>query len=569
MATVKKSNKKKIIIPICIVLVAAIATGSVFAIRSKTKVPVVSLTTITTDDIVESVSASGKISATTRKEYSAATVANCEEVFVKVGDKVKKGDKLATFNTSELDTQIASLKVTYADSKTAYDNAVKSQKEAQKKLDAVNKRIPVLEKQKAELEKKVTPTTTKASSKTTTKKSNKNNVTKKNSTLAADPIIPGVTVPSYTEEISDAVKALEELVTTINSLAEDIETTNEITRVVMQTISDELATGAYKPEALASVVGDAVADAIQKGLIDETKLVIESGVAVEMIEAAVSEINWSEIGEAIATEDNVQLTSVELQLAALYAEKELFSVSADTTVVNAQKQVMNTSKNALDTLTKAQSELKAGWIATVDGVVTECNVEAGMQTSALQSGIVIENLNELSVIISLGEYDVHKVSVGMPATIKSAYGTYTGEVVSIAPTATGGSSNSILDSVGSMAGISGISSLTDSGAGVECVISVNEPDDNIIAGFEASVEIGTGTYSGVPTVPIESIILEKDGTYVYKYDEKEETVTKTKIETGATSDMSYEIKSGLSVGDKIVSTPASDYEEDSFKVRIN
>ena len=569
MATVKKSNKKKIIIPICIVLVAAIATGSVFAIRSKTKVPVVSLTTITTDDIVESVSASGKISATTRKEYSAATVANCEEVFVKVGDKVKKGDKLATFNTSELDTQIASLKVTYADSKTAYDNAVKSQKEAQKKLDAVNKRIPVLEKQKAELEKKVTPTTTKASSKTTTKKSNKNNVTKKNSTLAADPIIPGVTVPSYTEEISDAVKALEELVTTINSLAEDIETTNEITRVVMQTISDELATGAYKPEALASVVGDAVADAIQKGLIDETKLVIESGVAVEMIEAAVSEINWSEIGEAIATEDNVQLTSVELQLAALYAEKELFSVSADTTVVNAQKQVMNTSKNALDTLTKAQSELKAGWIATVDGVVTECNVEAGMQTSALQSGIVIENLNELSVIISLGEYDVHKVSVGMPATIKSAYGTYTGEVVSIAPTATGGSSNSILDSVGSMAGISGLSSLTDSGAGVECVISVNEPDDNIIAGFEASVEIGTGTYSGVPTVPIESIILEKDGTYVYKYDEKEETVTKTKIETGATSDMSYEIKSGLSVGDKIVSTPASDYEEDSFKVRIN
>lgn len=569
MATVKKSNKKKIIIPICIVLVAAIATGSIFAIRAKTKVPVVSLTTITTDDIVESVSASGKISATTRKEYSAATVANCEEVFVKVGDKVKKGDKLATFNTSELDTQIASLKVTYADSKTAYNNAVKSQKEAQKKLDAVNKRIPALEKQKAELEKKVTPTTTKASSKTTAKKSNKNNVTKKNSTLAADPIIPGVSVPSYTEDIEDAVKALEDLVTTINSLAEDIETTNEITRVVMQTISDELATGAYKPEALASAVGDAVADAIQKGLIDETKLIVESGVAVDMIEAAVSEINWSEIGEAIATEDNVQLTSVELQLAALYAEKELFSVSADTTVVNAQKQVMNTSKNALDTLTKAQSELKAGWIATVDGVVTECNVEAGMQTSALQSGIVIENLGELSVVISLGEYDVHKVSVGMPATIKSAYGTYTGEVVSIAPTATGGSSNSILDSVGSMAGISGLSSLTDSGAGVECVISVNEPDDNIIAGFEASVEIGTGTYSGVPTVPIESIILEKDGTYVYKYDEEEETVTKTKIETGATSDMSYEIKSGLSVGDKIVSTPASDYEEDSFKVRIN
>ena len=338
----------------------------------------------------------------------------------------------------------------------------------------------------------------------------------------------------------------------------------------MQAISDELATGNYKPEAIAQVVGDAVANAIKSGLIDETKLLIDSGVIVDTVEAAVAAVNWEEIGKSIAKDDNVQLSSLELQLAALYAEQEIFSVGADMTAVNAQKQVMNTSKNALDTLKKAQSELQAGWVSSISGIVTECNIEKGAQTSALQTGIKVENLKDLVATISLGEYDVHKVSVGMQATIKSAYGSYTGEIISIAPTATGGSSSSsLLDSVGSMAGVSGLSSLTDSGAGVECVISINEPDDNIIAGFEANVEIQTGDYSGVPTVPIESIILEKDGTYVYKYDEVEETVTKTKIETGATSDTSYEIKSGLSIGDKIVSTPASDYEEESFKVRVN
>ena len=596
MATVKKSKKMKIIIPICIVLVLAIIVGSIFAVREKNKTPVVSLTTIGTNNIVETVSATGTISSSTSREYSASTIATCNEVFVKVGDKVKKGDKLATFNTEELDSQINSLQVTYNDALTAYNSAVKSQNDSDKKLKAAKKRIKTLEKQKKKLEKKIkkSTTTTKKKTTATTKKATSttksrtrstytvgtsinflsstktpSSNTTQNGALGADPIInvPGVTM--NTSSIEDVAKQLEQLVTTINSLAEDIETTNAITRTVMQTIADEFSTGQYSADAIADAVGKAIADALQQGLIDETKLLIDSGVLVETIEAAVRSVDWESIGKAIAQEDNVQLTSVELQLAALYAEKELFTVGANQSVVNAQKQVVNSSKSALDTLKKAQGELKAGWVASISGIVTECGVEPGQPTSALQTGIKIENLGELSVNISLGEYDVHKVSVGMPATIKSAYGTYKGEIVSIAPTATGKSSNSLLDSVGSMAGISGLSSLTDSGAGVECSVKVFEPDDNIIAGFEASVEIKTGSFNGVPTVPIESIVLEKEGTYVYKYDEDEKTVTKTKIETGATSDTSYEIKSGLSIGDKIVSTPASDYEEETFKVRVN
>ncbi len=49
MATVKKSKKMKIIIPICIVLVLAIIVGSIFAIREKNKTPVVTLATIGTN----------------------------------------------------------------------------------------------------------------------------------------------------------------------------------------------------------------------------------------------------------------------------------------------------------------------------------------------------------------------------------------------------------------------------------------------------------------------------------------------------------------------------------------
>ena len=119
-----------------------------------------------------------------------------------------------------------------------------------------------------------------------------------------------------------------------------------------------------------------------------------------------------------------------------------------------------------------------------------------------------------------------------------------------------------------MAGISGLSSLTASGAGVEVQVGVNNPDDNIIVGFDADVEIGVGDYQGIITVPIESIVLEKTGTYVYLYNEEEGTVTKTLIETGAVSDSVYEVRSGLKTGDKIVATPTSDYEEDTFEVKV-
>ena len=115
---------------------------------------------------------------------------------------------------------------------------------------------------------------------------------------------------------------------------------------------------------------------------------------------------------------------------------------------------------------------------------------------------------------------------------------------------------------------SGLSSLTNSGAGVECTIEIKNPDENIIAGFDADVEIQTGQYLGVTVVPIESITLEKTGSYVYLYNDEDKTVTKTEIKTGAISDTAYEVTSGLKPGDRIVASPKTDYKEDTFKVKV-
>lgn len=675
MATVKKSNTKKIVwAVIAVILVVAIVITSVVFAKSGKRTEV-TLNTVSTNSITQTVSSTGQVSSGVKKEYKPGTVATVKKVYVEVGDKVKKGDKLASFDTSSLDSQVASLNSAYANSNASYQEAVQHQAEAAKQLGAINKNIAKTEKklkklQKAEQKKQSTTATTKKVTTTTTTTTTTTQIhwgsnpttTTTAATTACNHTFNGRYVDSnYSghykvctkcgakvfeehrygsvqkfasgkdkenyhyykcadcgyikkevhdfpsgvgtvtckvcgeaktsgfnetsamvelaleqlqpvfdslKQLGEASKQIVELLTGLTKdlakIAKDVDSLTNAITTVANAIMYQISSGNWSAEKIADAVGKAVTAAIKQGMIE----FIDSGAAVKMIETAVKSVNWKAIGKGIAESDNFGLASAQIQLAALYAQKEVYTITASASTVNAQKQAKDAAKKAYDTVKDARDDLAKGWTAEFSGVITTCDIESGSQTTALSTGITLENMKKRVVTISLGEYDVHKVKEGMAATVKTAYGTYDGVVASIAPTATGGSQGSMLDSVGSMAGISGLSSLTNTGAGVECKIVVDHPDDNIIVGFDADVEIVTGTYSSVPCVPIESIVLEKEGTYVYLYNEKDETVTKTKIETGATSDTSYEVTSGLSVGDRIVATPQTDYEEDTFKVKV-
>lgn len=575
MATVKKS-KKKIIIPICIILVIAIVAGVIFGVSKANSGKEVSLYTIATDDIYESVSLTGEVSSGSVKEYKVGTVATVKEVFVKVGDKVKKGDVLATFNVESLDSQINSLRSSYNESLSSYNSAVASQSAAKKKADAIKSQISETEKTIEKLQKKSATTAKRTTKKTTARTTTKRETTKP-STTRRQPTMPSVsestttptTAPtSASSDIGSLAEALAELNKNLSQITNDLHTLATLTEIITQTITDAIEEGVFDSNVIADRVAAAVSEALKEGIIDAANLIVESDVAVDMIHAAVSAIDFEAVTSALINSNNVSLTAAQLQLASLEAQYAIYKVQSDDTMLTAQKKAIDATKKALDTLEQQKKEMEEGWVASFDGTITEVDIEAGAQTTLLSTGIKLENLNSMAVTVSLSEYDLHKVKVGMPVKVTTAYGSYDGEVSAIAPTATGGSSGSILDSVGSMAGISGLSSLTGTGAGVDCTVTIPETDENIIAGFDADVEIKTGEYLGVVAVPIEAIKLEKTGSYVYLYDEEEKTVTKTLIETGAVSDAIYQVKSGLKVGDRIVAAPESTYEEDTFKVKV-
>lgn len=571
MATVKKS-KKKIIIPICIVLVIAIIVGVAFGVSAATSGEEVSLYTISTDDIYESVSLTGQVSSGTEKEYKVATVATVKEVFVQPGDKVKKGDVLATFETESLDSQISTLRSSYNDAVSSYNEAVKAQKEAKSKADELEDQIAETEKQISKLRNSASSATTTKKKNTTARTTTTGRQTTRTTTTRRVTTTTTTTTASPTSStepgLGSLTEALAELNKNLSEITDDLDTLTSMNEIIAQTITDAVSSGILDSDVIADRVAEAVSQAMRDGIIDAANLLVESDVAVDMIHSAVSAIDFEGITSSLINSNNVSLTAAELQLASQEALYAIYKAQADDSVLSVQEKAVDATKTALEALEQQQQDMKDGWIAAFDGTVTEVDVTAGVQTTALTTGIKLENLDSMAVTVSLSEYDVHKVKVGMPATVTTAYGTYDGEVTSIAPTATGGSSSSILDSVGSMAGISGLSSLTDSGAGVECTVSIPQTDENIIAGFDADVEIETGEYLGVVVVPIESIKLEKTGSFVYLYNEEDNTVTKTQIETGAVSDSAYEVTSGLKAGDKIISAPAADYEEDTFKVKV-
>lgn len=679
MATVKKS-KKKVIVPICIVLVIAIIAGAIFGVVKSNDGEEVTLYTIATDDIHETVSLTGDVSSGAKKEYKVGTVATVKEVFVNVGDEVKQGDVLATFDTSSLDAQVASLQSAYDDAKDSYNDAVETQKSAKEKANSINKEISKLESRINKLEKQVNKTTT---AKTTTKKATTATTTAPSTTSKGQQILSSVlatttttkpatttttTAPSTTVDdgspkyavnataypsniagtvvgggvfprtqsttlkaipnsgyiffgwytsttailagedpvstvntmnvsytgrsvlnyyavfvestttssetttapasVNDIVSTLKTLNDNIASITKDVQTMTALTQVVATSISDAISSGQLNSQTIAKLVGEDVTKAIQQGIVDSTKLLVEEDVAVRMIQAAVSSIDFAALAKGVADSDNAKLTGAQIQLAALYAQYEVYNAQSKDTVTDAQKKAVDASKMALDVMKEQQTALAEGWKADFDGVITAVDVTPGASATMVSSGITLENLGKMVVNVSLGEYDLHKVKLGMKATVTTAYGTYEGKVATIAPTATGGSSSSILDSVGSMAGISGLSSLTDSGAGVECTVAIDNPDENITVGFDADVEIETGVYENVTVVPIESIEMEKNGSYVYVYNEEEGTATKTSIKTGAISDTAYQVTDGLKPGDKVVATPSADYEEDTFKVKV-
>ena len=230
------------------------------------------------------------------------------------------------------------------------------------------------------------------------------------------------------------------------------------------------------------------------------------------------------------------------------AEKQLETASES---LDTAKKKLDKSGSS-DTLEDLQEQLtKCTLTAETSGTVTSLNATVGSICS--DTVATIQDTNALKIAVTIQEYDVPNVSIGMKARITSdaTDGEISGTLTQISPTAT--------------AATGGQSSSSSSGT-FSAEVSVDGASSGLLIGMNANVEIVQSTTDNVFVVPYDAVGTEDDGTkYVMVKtggDGADATFEKVTVTTGAENDYYIEISGdALSEGMEVRSSASDDSTE--------
>lgn len=149
------NKKQKIVISIvsAVIIVALGITAYVF-MSKKTRTTVV-LTDVTAGDITETLKLSGTVNSENQVSFEILDGTYVESVNVRVGDSVKKGDVLATFDTSSLSDVISQKRENYNAAMSQYRKYASNANASVAELETLSKQIEQKQSEIEELSKKV------------------------------------------------------------------------------------------------------------------------------------------------------------------------------------------------------------------------------------------------------------------------------------------------------------------------------------------------------------------------------------------------------------------------------
>ena len=184
--------------------------------------------------------------------------------------------------------------------------------------------------------------------------------------------------------------------------------------------------------------------------------------------------------------------------------------------------------------------MEGGVIADFDGTITALNVSEGSISNPAQPVAVLEDIENLKIIVSLGRYDAAKVKLGQEAIIREGGNTLKGKISFINPVAKGASP---ISAAGGDTTLSAEIDILDKAT----VLKVN---------FDVDVDILVSSASNALIIPAEAIISDKyDKTYVFI---NENGITQEKeVKIGIQSDTEAEVLQGLNKGDRVILNPGN------------
>lgn len=246
--------------------------------------------------------------------------------------------------------------------------------------------------------------------------------------------------------------------------------------------------------------------------------------------------------------DTSALESLQAEYAATYAAWEAAYAAAnsgsapDVGMTGTELQGLNISDNLAELAALTPAELvakgKEGIKADMDGVVAA--VEAVVGADAVQGGamVTVASTNDVRVSIEVSPDDYDKLRVGNKATITIAGSKYNGTLTKINKIAINNAKGNPV---------------------IGAEVKIDNPDENICIGATAKVSMTIAEADNVLVVPTEAINTSSDGDFVYVIEKG--VVTSKPIELGTSSTSLIEVTKGLKKGDKVVTDMNVDIKE--------
>lgn len=501
-----KGRKKKIrIISLCLVLLAAAIAVTVSVLTDKgTKV---SVYTVKRADVKEYYETSALIQAGSSVDYPLYYGVKVLTVNVSVGDEVKKGDVIATLDTSAMDAVIA-------DKKSAYDSALSAYNDAKNNGADVSSRIAQVNSEIASVQNEMKN----ADSTSTLSDSDWNALS-----AAAGQNLQGLTydqlVSAFTQlENAQSAAALSSAVNALSPSA----TAYEL-RLALLSAERTLLTA----ENAASVL-----TGYYKSSCENAKQAYDDAVSQK---AALS--------SGLICSSDGKITALNIKAGEVFSSDDVDGSSSQSSI-----------SDILSSLSSSSSSSKSSSSSDTTGSLLSTLVSGSSGSSSDYGTAVSEDsYSNYTAVFSLGKYDSQLVKKGMSAVLKFLDYKYNGYVNYISATASSSDS--------SLASLTGGSSNSNS---LTAKAIITDPDDSLIVGFDGTLSILTKEAKNVVSIPVEALYIENGKKYVFVYEHKDGkdhgTAVRKRVSVGISSDKLYQVTSGLSAGDTVITDPSDVFD---------
>lgn len=547
----KKKIRKRIVIgAAAVILLGAMILPKFFAPE---ELPQVSVVTVKKGEVAQTIEGSGTVKSEEVKTYFSPVSATVDEFHLKVGDLVKEGDMLLTYNEKELGQLYKQAELTGSVATYGYQDKMvqNSENEAEyaRSQDAVNVLKNSIEKEKNEAE-EVQDRITK--------------YTGRQGDLQAE-------MSGYQAAASDAQAQIDRINGEKAALPTEIANLETQIEKLEAQIKDLEAQQGKQPEGTAQPEGNAqpegtaqsedeikklkeeliVAKAKREELLAKPaqldQAIAEQTAVRDAALAAVGDLQreLNSVAEKISdNEERLQESAEETQrLETWKAKEEGIKDSSEAAILSnetknqlAADQQLN-SLNVLMTKEDIQAG-KKGISAEFSGVVTEVSAVAGGPAAKGGNLFSVASNERVVVDMPVTRYDLEKLETGQSAEITVAGKTYSGTVSKL----------------------SHLAATNEKGTPVvSAEIQIEGADENIYLGLEAKVKIHGHEANDVLTVPVETVNTGKDGSFCYVVENG--VVVKKEVETGIASATMVEIRSGLTEGAKVIRIGAELIEE--------